>query len=105
MLETEIITIMIAFFVLLASIVSLSIYRKLSKNGETVMTKMKLESEATIKEFKTLLYLHVYQTLVLFLFVIGGITQNHAVLDAGRALTLVYGAGMGIIFLKWWRRF
>lgn len=105
MLGTETLTILIALFVLAASAVSGAIYWKLVKNGETVIAKMKLKSEETLTEFKALLYLHAYQTAVLSLFVIGGIMQSQILLDAGRALTIVYGVGMGVIFLRWLKRF
>jgi len=105
MIRTELLIIVVTFFVVLSSIMSMAIYRKLTAQGDTAMAQMKLHSEATIADFKALMYLHFFEAIVLFIFAIGGFTENQMLLDSGRALTIIYGIGLNAIFYRWLRRF
>jgi len=105
MIQTEALITGVLFFVILSSVMAIALYRKLTSQGDTAMAKMKLHSEATINDFKALMYLHFFEAIVLFIFAIGGFTQNQMLLDSGRALTIVYGIGLTAIFYRWLRRF
>ena len=88
-----------------AGTVSLLMYRALDQKGETAMTKMKLHSEKTFKEFKALFYAHLIQTIGLFILGIGASLGSAIAVHIGRASTIIQGAVTITVVYRWWKRF
>lgn len=104
LVNTVLVTLLIAV-VGLAGTVSMLIYRTLQKKGDTAMTRMKLQSEKTFKEFKALLYAHMIQAIGLLIMGIGAAQGSALAVQIGRIATIIQGAITITVVYRWWKRF
>jgi len=84
---------------------SLLIYHKINKDGDTAMARFRLEPEETIKDFKILLYAHGFEALALIMVMVAGTMANSNIVDLGRQLSAVYGIAFTVVFYRWYTRF
>ncbi|MFB6180602.1 MAG: hypothetical protein ABEJ93_01875 [Candidatus Nanohalobium sp.] len=89
----------------IGAFVSVLFLNKLSKGSGKAMTKMKLEADKTVKEFKALLYIHLYETAVIFMIFLASLAGSSIFITVGRILTIVYVTAFLAILIRWYRRF
>ncbi|PSH00820.1 MAG: hypothetical protein BRC30_01535 [Nanohaloarchaea archaeon SW_7_46_7] len=89
-----------------AGTVALLIYRGLEESGKTFMTKMRLQTDKTYREFRALTYAHAIQALGLLILGTGmfiGFRETGILI--GRTATIIQGTITITVMAKWWRRF
>lgn len=88
-----------------AGAASLIMYRTLDSSGKTAMTKMKLHSEKTFKEFKALKYVHILQAAALLTMGVGVVAGFNFTVHIARTATVIQGTVTAAVIFRWWRRF
>lgn len=89
----------------IAGAVSLIMYRTLDSSGKTAMTKMKLNSDKTFKEFKALKYVHILQATALLIMGLGIVFGYSFTVYIARSATVIQGTVTATVIFRWWRRF
>lgn len=89
----------------IAGAISLMIYGKLENSGATAMTRMRLHSEETFKEFKALMWAHGLQALGLLVLGFGATFGYNIAIQIGRVATVIQGTVTIAVIYRWWRRF
>lgn len=89
----------------LAGALSLIMYRTMDSSGKTAMTKMKLHSDKTFKEFKALKYVHILQAITLLTMGFGVVSGLNFTVHIARAATVIQGTVTAAVIFRWWRRF
>lgn len=94
-----------AAMIAVAGTMSLMIYRKLESSSATAMTRMRLHSEKTFKEFKALMWVHGLQALGFFILGLGAAFSYSSAIQIGRIATFIHGVVAITVTYRWWRRF
>jgi len=90
----------------IAGTVALLIYRGLEESGKTFMTRMRLQSDKTYREFRALMYANGIQATGLLILGTGmfmGFRETGILL--GRTATVIQGTITIAVMTRWWRRF
>jgi len=76
-------------------------YKEMHYSGDTAVTKMRLRSEQTLKDFKILFYAITAEALATLAIGTGGLTANNLMINFGRGLTALVAVAITIVMYRW----
>ncbi|MDY6770326.1 MAG: hypothetical protein SV186_00035 [Candidatus Nanohaloarchaea archaeon] len=80
-------------------------YRLLTRQPERAMVMFQLQPEKAQTDFRLLLGLEIVAVAGLVPYLWGAVTENMAVMNLGRATSMLIGVTLLVLFYRWGRRF
>ncbi|MFQ3308220.1 MAG: Na+/H+ antiporter NhaD/arsenite permease-like protein [Candidatus Nanohaloarchaea archaeon] len=77
---------------------------RIRDSPQEVLTKFKLDSDSTARDFKILFISEITLTVTFLLYIAAGILEKPILTRAARIILPVFTASVGVVFIRQWRR-
>lgn len=76
-------------------------YMEMHHSGDVAVTKMRLRSDQTLKDFQILFYAITVEAIATFAIGTGGLISNNLLINIGRGLTALVVITIAVILYRW----
>lgn len=76
-------------------------YMEMHHSGDVAVTKMRLRSDETIKDFRILFYAISVEAVATLAIGTGGLLSNNLLINTGRGLTALVAITIALVLYRW----